>query len=334
MAARAIVLLSGGLDSILATRLIKDQGIEIEAVNFLTVFCKCTSRGKTCLASTSAAASLGIALKVFEVSKEYINIVKAPRHGYGRNLNPCLDCRIFIFRKAGEYMRRSGASFIVTGEVLGERPMSQRMEAMHLIEKESGLSGFIVRPLCAKLMEPTMPEKQGLVDREKLLKIQGRSRKPQIQIAQELGIDDYPCPSGGCLLTDKGFAERMRDLMRHNPDFTVQDIKLLKLGRHFRLGPNSKLIIGRDEEENAKLLALTEEDDLHLSPVNIPGPIGIGRGSFRDDYIDLAARILARYSDIASDQYLEVEYRKTTEENGSRIMANPLKDKDLIALRI
>ncbi len=299
---KAIALLSGGLDSILATRLIKDQGIEIEAVNFLTVFCNCTSRGKTCLASTSAAASLGVGLKVFEVTKEYINIVKSPKHGYGRNLNPCLDCRIFIFKKAGEYMRQSGASFIVTGEVLGERPMSQRMDAMRIIEKESSLKGLIVRPLCAKLMEPTIPEKEGMVDREKLLNIQGRSRKPQIQLASELGVHDYPCPAGGCLLTDKGFADRMRDLMKHNPDFTVHDIKLLKIGRHFRLGPSSKLIIGRDEEENGKLLALTEEDDLRVRPVNVPGPIGIGRGSFRDDYINLAARILARYTDIPSDQ--------------------------------
>lgn len=331
---KAIALLSGGLDSILATRLIKDQGIEIEAVNFLTIFCNCTSRGKTCLAGTSAAASLGVGLKVFEVTKEYINIVKAPKHGYGRNLNPCLDCRIFIFKKAGEHMRRSGASFIVTGEVLGERPMSQRMDAMRIIEKESGLTGLIVRPLCAKLMEPTIPEKEGMVDRERLLNIQGRSRKPQIQLASEFGIHDYPCPAGGCLLTDKGFADRMRDLMRHSPDFTVHDIKLLKIGRHFRLGPSSKLIIGRDEEENGKLLALTEEDDLRVRPVNVPGPIGIGRGSFRDDYINLAARILARYSDIPSDQYLEVEYRKTTEENGSRIMAKALKEEDLIASRI
>lgn len=331
---KAIALLSGGLDSILATRLIKDQGIEIEAVNFLTIFCNCTSRGKTCLAGTSAAASLGVGLKVFEVTKEYINIVKAPKHGYGRNLNPCLDCRIFIFRKAGEYMRQSGASFIVTGEVLGERPMSQRMDAMRIIEKESGLTGLIVRPLCAKLMEPTIPEKEGMVDREKLLNIQGRSRKPQIQLASELGIHDYPCPAGGCLLTDKGFADRMRDLMKYNPDFTVRDIKFLKIGRHFRLGPSSKLIVGRDEEESGKLLALTEEDDLRVRPVNVPGPIGIGRGSFRDDYINLAARILARYSDIPSDQYLEVEYRKTVEENGSRIMAKALKEEDLIASRI
>jgi len=331
---KAVVLLSGGLDSILAARLVKDQGIEIEAVNFLTVFCNCTSRGKTCLASTSAAASLGISLKVFEVTEEYISIVKAPKHGYGRGLNPCLDCRIFIFKKAGEYMRESGASFIVTGEVLGERPMSQRRDAMRVIEEESGLKGLIVRPLCAKLMEPSIPEKKGWVDREKLLNIQGRSRKPQIELAREFDIHDYPCPAGGCLLTDKGFAARIRDLMKHDPDFSVRDVKFLKIGRHFRLGPDSKFIVGRDEGENAKLLALAKRGDLSIRTVSIPGPVGIGIGFLNDDHLNLAARILARYSDIPPDRYLEVEYRKTTEENESRIMAMAVKEEDIAALRI
>jgi tRNA U34 2-thiouridine synthase MnmA/TrmU len=331
---KAITLLSGGLDSILATRLIKDQGIEVEAVNFLTVFCNCTSRGKTCLASTSAAASLGVRLKVFEITKEYIDIVKAPKHGYGRNLNPCLDCRIFIFKKAGEYMRQVGASFIVTGEVLGERPMSQRMDAMRIIEEESGLKGLIVRPLCTKLMEPSIPEQKGLVDREKLLNIQGRSRKPQIQLANELGIHDYPCPAGGCLLTDKGFADRMRDLMKYTPDFTVHDIQLLKLGRHFRLSPSNKLIVGRDEKENEKLLALTEEGDLHIGPVDVPGPIGIGKGCFGDDHINLASRILARYSDIPANGKVEIECHNIREKNRKHIAVTAIKEEDFSALRI
>ena len=332
--AKAIALLSGGLDSILATRLILDQGIEVGAVNFLTAFCNCTARGETCLASKSAAASLGVDLKVFEVTSDYIEIVKAPKHGYGRNLNPCLDCRIFMFKKAGEYMKETNASFIVTGEVLGERPMSQRMDAMRIIEKESGLKGLIVRPLCAKLMEPTIPERDGIINREKLLNIQGRSRKPQIQLAIELGVHDYPCPAGGCLLTYKGFADRMRDLMKYNPDFTVHDVKLLKIGRHFRLGPSSKLIVGRDEGENGKLSALAKGGDLHIKPVNVPGPTGIGRGSFDADHINLSARILLRYSDIPPDRYLEVEYRKIEEENGGRITAVAIKEEDLAALRI
>ncbi|MFA4887962.1 MAG: hypothetical protein WC628_00075 [Candidatus Omnitrophota bacterium] len=331
---KAIALLSGGLDSILAIKLILGQGIEVEAVNFLTVFCNCTARGETCLASSSAAASLGINLKVFEVTSDYIEVVKAPKHGYGRNLNPCLDCRIFMFKKAGEYMKEQNASFIVTGEVLGERPMSQRRDAMAIIEKESGLSGLIVRPLCAKLMPPSIAENEGLVDREKFLNIQGRSRRPQIQLAGELGINDYPCPAGGCLLTDKGFSDRMRDLMKHSPDFTAHDIKLLKIGRHFRLGSGSKLIVGRDEGENNKLLAFAKEGDLQIKPVSVPGATGIGRGHFNNDQLNLAARILARYSDIPFQQYLEFVYCKAIEEEGTRITATPIKEEDLIALRI
>jgi len=331
---KAIALLSGGLDSILATKLILEQGIEVEAVNFLTVFCTCTNRGKTCLASKSAADKLGIPLKVFEVTQDYLQIVRNPEHGYGSNLNPCLDCRIFMFKKAGQYMRQIGASFLITGEVLGERPMSQRMDAMRIIEKESGLKGFIVRPLCAKLMEPTMPEKEGLIKREKLLGIQGRSRKPQIQLANELGIHDYPCPAGGCLLTDKGFADRMRDLMKHNPDFIVQDIKLLKVGRHFRLSPSNKLIVGRDEKENEKLLALAEEGDLHIRPVNVPGPIGIGKGCFGDDHINLASRILARYSNVTADGNVEIECHNTRGKNRKCITVTAIREEDLSVLRI
>ena len=332
---KAIALLSGGLDSILATRLILDQGIEVEAVNFLTVFCNCTARGETCLASSSAATSLGVNLKVFEVTSDYLEIVKAPKHGYGRNLNPCLDCRIFMFKKAGEYMKETNASFIVTGEVLGERPMSQRMDAMRIIENESGLKGLIVRPLCAKLMDPTIPEKEGLIDREKLLSIQGRSRKPQIQLALELGIHDYPCPAGGCLLTDKGFADRMRDLMKHNPDFTVHDIRLLKIGRHFRLGPGAKLIVGRNEEENNKLSKLADVNDLSFWPTNLKGPLGIGRGVFDKSLLDVSSCIIAKYSDRQqTNKQVEIRYRRNFATTSGSIVTCPAKVDLLDRLRI
>ena len=269
------------------------------------------------------------------MTKEYIDIVKAPKHGYGRNLNPCLDCRIFIFKKAGEYMRQSGASFIVTGEVLGERPMSQRMDAMRIIEKESGLTGLIVRPLCAKLMEPTVLEKEGLVDREKLLNIQGRSRKPQIQLASELDIHDYPCPAGGCLLTDKGFADRMRDLMKHNPDFTVHDIKFLKIGRHFRLGAGAKLIVGRNEEENNTLSELANVNDLSFWPINRKGPLGIGRGVFDKSLIDIASCIIVKYSDRQqTNNQVEIGYRRNFATSSGSIITCPAEEDLLDRLRI
>jgi len=294
---RAIALLSGGLDSTLAVKIVLEQGIEVEAVNFLTVFCTCTHRNSSCLASKSAADKLGIKLKVFEVSQEYFQIIKNPKYGYGSNLNPCLDCRIFMFKKAAEYMREVDASFLITGEVLGERPMSQRKDALRIIERDAGLEGLILRPLSAKLLEPTIPEKKGIVNREKLLNIQGRSRKPQMRLAQNLDIKDYPCPAGGCLLTDKGFVKRMRDLMVYKPDFTVNDAQLLKLGRHFRLLPRSKLIVGRNEEENKKLLNLAQEDDILFRPQYVKGPVGLGRLDFDEKTIFLASQIIARYSD-------------------------------------
>ena len=226
---KAIALLSGGLDSTLAARVVMEQGVELEALNFVTVFCTCTNRGATCLASQKAVETLGIPLKVFNVSEEYLSVVKHPKHGYGRNMNPCIDCRIFMLMKTKTYMAESGASFIVTGEVLGQRPMSQRKDAMRLIEKEAGLEGLILRPLSAKVLQVTIPEKEGWVDREKLLRIQGRSRKPQIELAENYGIHDYPCPAGGCLLTDPGFAKRMKDLMVNRPDFSLNDVHLLKM---------------------------------------------------------------------------------------------------------
>src|SRR3990170_2260758 len=212
---KAISLLSGGLDSTLAARVLLDQGIELEALNFLTVFCTCTNRGETCLASQKAVQGLGIPLKVFNVSNEYLGVVKHPKHGYGSNINPCIDCRVFMLKKAKQYMEETGASFIVTGEVLGQRPMSQRKDAMRLIEKEADLKGLVLRPLSAKFLPVTIPEKEGWVDREKLLNIQGRSRKPQMKLADDLGIRDYPCPAGGCLLTDPSFAKRMKDLIHY-----------------------------------------------------------------------------------------------------------------------
>ncbi|NQU94689.1 MAG: hypothetical protein HQ549_00440 [Candidatus Omnitrophica bacterium] len=328
---KAIALLSGGLDSILATKLMLEQGIEVEALNFLTVFCNCTAHGKTCLASKSAADTLGVPLKVFEITKEYLEIVKNPKHGYGSNMNPCLDCRIFIFRKAGEYMKQTGASFIFTGEVLGERPMSQRKDAMRTIENESGLKGFIVRPLSSKLMEPSIPEKEGLVDREKFLSISGRSRKPQIQLAKDFGINDYPCPAGGCLLTDPGFARRMRDLLKHKPDITINDVQLLKVGRHFRLNTKAKLIVGRNDEENKKLSSLSKENDFHFYPLDTTGPTGIGRGAFDEDSILKAGRIVARYSDGEPNQPLKITCK---EKSTGHPEVLPMGEEELNALRV
>jgi tRNA-specific 2-thiouridylase len=306
---KAIALLSGGLDSTLAVRTVLDQGIEVEALNFITVFCRCTAKGSSCLSSQGAAQKLGIGLEVFNISEEFLDVVKQPKYGYGKNVNPCLDCRILMFKKAREHMDRNGASFIVTGEVLGERPMSQRREAMQVIERESGLQGLVLRPLSAKLLPVTEPEKKGWINREGLLAISGRSRKPQMKMALDYGINDYPCPAGGCLLTDPGFALRMKDLMKNKPDFSLNDVHLLKLGRHFRLTPMAKVVVGRNEEENGRILSLAKKGDTILRIKNFPGPTVLARGEVGRQEILQSAIITAKYSKPKFLPEVEVEYQ-------------------------
>lgn len=326
---KAIALLSGGLDSTLAAKLVLEQGIELEALNFLTVFCTCTNRGETCLASQKAVDALGIPLKVFNVSEEYLDVVKHPKHGYGSNMNPCIDCRIFMMKKAKAYLEETGASFIVTGEVLGERPMSQRRDAMRLIEKEAGLDGLVLRPLSAKLLSASIPEKEGWVDREKLLKIQGRSRKPQIQLADHFGIRDYPCPAGGCLLTDPGFAQRMRDLNRYHSDFLLNDVHLLKMGRHFRLSPHLKLVVGRNEEENQKIQTFSQEGDILFKVSRYPGPLSLLRGEAEEDEVEKAAAITVRYSKAKDLEKVEVICKEVKLDGDRTLSVSPISDKEI-----
>ncbi len=323
---KAIALLSGGLDSTLAAKVVMEQGIELEALNFMTVFCTCTNRGETCLASQKAVNALGISLKVFNVSEEYLNVVKHPRHGYGSNMNPCIDCRIFMLTKAKAYMEKTGTSFIVTGEVLGQRPMSQRRDAMRLIEKEAGLEGYILRPLSAKFLPATIPEKEGWINRENLLGIQGRSRKPQIKLADHYGIRDYPCPAGGCLLTDPVFARRIKDLMQHNPNFSLNDTHLLKIGRHFRLSPKLKLIVGRNEDDNKKIQTFAQEGDILLKVLHHPGPLSLLRGEPNGTEIEKAASITVRYSKAKDLKSVEVLFKKDDEDSSDSLSVTSIPD--------
>jgi len=331
---KAIALLSGGLDSTLAAKVVLEQGIELEALNFLTVFCTCTNRGETCLASQKAVNALGIPLRVFNISEEYLDVVKHPKHGYGSNMNPCIDCRIFMLKKAKSYMEELGASFIVTGEVLGERPMSQRRDAMRLIEKEAGLEGFILRPLSAKLLPLSIPEREGWVETEKLLGIQGRSRKPQIKLAEHFGIHDYPCPAGGCLLTDPGFTRRMKDLMIHDPNFSLNDVHLLKMGRHFRLSPEVKLVVGRNKEENQKVETFSRGGDILLKTACYPGPLSLLRGESKGEEIKKAASITARYSKAKDLEEVEVVFKKVNEERMISLWVSPISETEIEGLMI
>jgi tRNA U34 2-thiouridine synthase MnmA/TrmU len=329
---KGLILLSGGLDSTLAAKVLLEQGIELEAINFLTCFCTCTKKGCRNEAM-KVSEGLGIKLKVLNVTKEYLEVIKSPRYGYGSNLNPCIDCRIFMFKKARGHMEAIGASFVVTGEVLGERPMSQRRAAIELIEKRAGLRGLIVRPLSAKHFEPSIPEQEGIIDRESLLDIQGRSRKPQMELAQKFDITDYPCPAGGCLLTDKGFADRARDLLLHKV-FTMNEIQLLRVGRHFRLNTETKLISGRNESENDRLLSLAADGDLLFNPKDVPGPIGLLRGkNIGQQELFTSAKIVSRYSDGKQGETV-IEYRKHPEGAPQETTAPPASEDTLRGMRI
>jgi len=294
---KALALLSGGLDSTLAVKVILEQGIRVEAINFTSPFCTCTSKNAGCKSeAVRVATEFGIPIKVMAKGLDYLEVVRKPRHGYGRGLNPCIDCRIYLLRKAGEYMAEADADFVITGEVLGQRPMSQRRDTLHVIERESGLQGLLLRPLSAKYFAPTIPEIEKWVDREKLLAIQGRSRKKQMQLAEELDVGNYPCPGGGCLLTETSFVPKIRDIFDHSDQLNMRDMLLLKVGRHFRLGPRAKVIIGRDEADNKFLEQHVQPGEALLRWIDGGSPNGVLMGDVTDDLIVLAGRILLRYT--------------------------------------
>lgn len=290
---KALSLLSGGLDSILATELILKQGIDVVAFNVRSPFCLCKKDG---CAAVDAATKLNVQLKMVAAGNDYLRMLRNPKHGYGRNLNPCIDCRIYLFKKAKKYAKEIKAAFIFTGEVLDERPMSQHYPAMKLIEREAGLEGKILRPLSARLLHETEAEKNGYVNRAKLLDIQGRSRKPQFKLAEEFSIKDYPCPAGGCLLTYKEFAQKLRDLFDHQKKVTMADVALLKVGRHFRLGKN-KIIVGRNETENKFLTSRKTKTEFYFELLDIMGPITILQGPKTKEAIQAAAQLTAFHSD-------------------------------------
>jgi len=292
--AKAICLLSGGLDSSLALGIVKDEGIDVLAVNFAGPFGGCADAEDS--AARRVADSLGVPLVVVSFGEEYLDIVRHPAHGYGSNVNPCIDCHIYMLRLAGEMMRREGASFLVTGEVLGQRPMSQRLDTLKKIEKESGLKGLILRPLSARLLEETVPEAKGLVRRDRMLAISGRSRREQLGLARERGLDGFSAPAGGCLLTDPQFAGRVRDLLAHG-SLNMHEAGLLRFGRHFRLPSGAKLVIGRHERDNQALLSRARPTDTVLSTVDCPGPTGVIPGPASEEDTALAAEMVARYSD-------------------------------------
>ena len=304
---KALGLLSGGLDSILATEMIVKQGIEVTAFNVRSPFCLCKKDG---CAAVDAAKQLNVPLKVVAAGNDYLRMLRNPKHGYGRNMNPCIDCRIFLMKKAKKYAKEIGAAFIFTGEVLDERPMSQHYPAMMLIEREGGLKGKVLRPLSARLLPETEAEKKGLVDRSKLLDIQGRSRKPQFKLAEEFSIKDYPCPAGGCLLTYEEYAKKIRDLFTYKKRVSMADIALLRVGRHFRAGKN-KIVVGRNEAENKLLTARKTKNEYYFELPEIVGPVTILQGPKTKSAIETAAKLTSHYSDAKTGE-VKVNFGRET----------------------
>jgi len=323
---KAIGLISGGLDSTLALALMKRQGILVKAVNFYTGFCVTeTQRRKGGRPDGTvprnealrAAADLEVEIEYVDVSgREYLDMLVHPKYGYGANANPCVDCRVFMMRRAREIMERAGARFVFTGEVLGQRPKSQRRDTLRAIERDSGLEGRLLRPLSAKLLKPTLPEVEGLVDRRQLLDISGRSRLRQMALAKELGIEDYPQPAGGCCyLTDESFARKFFDVLDareargEERRLEQEEVLLLSTGRHFRLSPRAKLIVGRSEVENA-LLERHAGGRARLEAQGVLGPVALVEGLPTWEERQQASRIVARYGKGKDLAVVTVEWRE------------------------
>ncbi|MBF0623961.1 MAG: tRNA (5-methylaminomethyl-2-thiouridylate)-methyltransferase [Magnetococcales bacterium] len=336
---RALGLLSGGLDSTLAVRLLQEQGIHVECVNFFTGFCvqshTAAIRNPKPGAppprhdALHAAQALGVKLHMVDISEPYVEIVTNPRYGYGKNLNPCLDCKIFMVRKAWELKQELGFHFLFSGEVVGQRPMSQRKDTMPKVPREAGAEGWLLRPLSARILPPTEPERRGWVDRSRLMDFSGRNRKPQMALAEQFGIVDYPTPAGGCcFLTDENYSRRLQDLWQHRGEkrYTLDDIFLLKAGRHLRPAPHFKLIVGRDASENNFLAGFRQGRTAIRAP-NLPGPLALLEGSADDADLELACRIVARFG--KGRNRSEVEMDTETAGASRRLRVRPLAAEDI-----
>jgi len=328
---KAIALISGGLDSILAAKVIQGQGLEVLPLHFRIPFCHKAkdSSGQQALVKDN----LGLDLISVDLEEEFLEVLKSPRYGFGSNMNPCIDCKILMLSKAKNLMQELGADFVVTGEVLGQRPMSQHKQALSIIPRRAGLEGLVVRPLCARVLPETIPETKGWILREKLLNFNGRRRTPQFDLARQLQIKDYAWPSGGCLLTDPGFSRRLRELIEHK-GMTTQGVGLLKFGRHFRLGTDAKLIVGRDEQEDNQLTGLAQAGDYIFMPPETAGSSALGRGNLTQDQIGLSCRIIARYCDKPAGAKVKISFRLAQDKLENVLEVLPLDEVELEKIRV
>jgi len=336
---KAVALISGGLDSLLAARAMLEQGIHVEGINFFTGFCveghthairkKDKSKPKRNNALWSAE-QLGIKLHIIDIVEEYKDVLLNPKHGYGKNMNPCLDCKIFMVNKAKQWAEKNGFDFIITGEVVGQRPMSQRKDTMPVISKESGADDRLLRPLCAQNLPETLPEKEGWVKRDELFDFSGRNRKPQMALAAKYGFEDYAKPAGGCcFLTDENYSAKLVDLWdaRGAREYEMDDVMLLKVGRHIRPVPHYKLIIGREDGEN-KFLQGYKNNFITFKTMDCPGPLTLLDGVATDADLEFSAQICARYSQGRNAETVTIEARRTNGDT-TTLVVKPMLAADI-----
>ena len=295
---KAVALYSGGLDSTLAILAMQKQGIEVTAITFLNHFgCDISDRSSCSKDPFAASVKFGFKVKLSHLSDKFLKIVINPKYGHGKNMNPCVDCRILMLREARELMQMVDADFIITGEVVGQRPMSQRRDCFPIVDREADVQGVVLRPLCARHLKKTIPEEKGLVNRDALYGFSGRSRKPQMALAKEFGLTEYPAPAGGCLLTDPIYSYRLRDLLAHNRNPGYREINYLRVGRHFRLSSDCKIVVGRNYTENELIKSFAGSDDPMLRVIGHGSPFTVILGNVTDKAISVAASLCARYSD-------------------------------------
>lgn len=316
----AVALFSGGLDSALAILLMLRQDIEVTALTFMTHFgCDLGDRSSCGSNPYPAAEKYGFNVKLMHLGQKFVDIVRNPKFGYGKNMNPCVDCRILMLSEAKEFMEMSGADFIVTGEVMGQRPKSQVKDKLNLVLNETGLKGKVLRPLSAKLLPPTDAELSGMIDREQLEGISGRSRKRQMELAEEFGLEDYPSPASGCLLTDAGYSARLRDLLANSDTISFDDLNLLRFGRQFRFDPATKVIVGRNEDDNKGILANRRPHHVRLEAVDIGSPITLLIGNASEENLLGAAQLTARYCSAKAEKEVVVTVFSGDSEHKLRV---------------
>ena len=329
---KVVALLSGGLDSQLAIKMMQEQGFDVSAVAIKTPFCDFDC-GRGCgFEIRERADDLNVNLKTVYLGDEYIEMLKHPKHGIGAGFNPCIDCRSMMFDAAKKHMEEIGAEFIISGEVLGQRPMSQHAPALRTIEKESDLVGKIVRPLSAALLPETDPEKNGLIKRENLGMIRGRTRRNQLDMAKKYGIENPPNAGGGCLLTEPQFGIKAKDLFSHTENPTINDIDLLKIGRHFRLDEETKFIVGRNKDENEMIKAIALPGDILLEAKDFVGPVSILRGSNAKQHLKFASSVTLRYSDAPNNEQAIVSIKNN--DLVEEITAESAEEKSYIQFRM